>query len=128
MVADLPENYLPYLDAFQFIRDVPVDWQDTKVLAAEPGDYVMIARKEKKGNDWYLGAISDENARDLPLSLSFLEPGKTYDAVIYRDADNADWATNPAAYVVEKKQVTNTTNLTLHLAKGGGCAIQFVRR
>ncbi|MEZ0610393.1 glycoside hydrolase family 97 protein [Fibrella sp. WM1] len=128
MVADLPENYAPHLDAFQFIRDVPVDWADTKVLAAEPGDYVLMARKAKKGHDWFVGAISDENSRELPLSLDFLEPDRTYEATIYRDADTADWATNPAAYVVEKQTVSAQTNLTLRLAKGGGCAIQLVRR
>jgi hypothetical protein len=128
MAADLPENYEKHLDAFQFIRDVPVDWDDTKVLAAEPGDYVVIARKEKGAANWYVGAITDENSRDLPLDLSFLEPGKTYDAVVYRDAPTADWKTNPEAYVIEKKPVTAKTKLTLTLAKGGGCAIQFIKK
>ncbi|QJW89929.1 glycoside hydrolase family 97 protein [Spirosoma taeanense] len=128
MAADLPENYEKHLDAFQFIRDVPVDWDDTKVLAAEPGDYVLIARKEKGAANWYVGAITDENSRDLSLSLNFLEAGKTYEAVLYRDAPNADWDTNPEAYVIEKKSVTAKTKLSLHLANGGGCAIQFIRR
>ncbi|CCH52702.1 Glycoside hydrolase 97 [Fibrisoma limi BUZ 3] len=128
MAADLPENYEKHLDALQFIRDVPVDWDDTKVIAAEPGDYILMARKEKGLPNWYVGAITDENGRDLALPLDFLDPGRTYDAVLYRDAPNADWQTNPAAYVIEKKAVTNKTKLTLRLAKGGGCAIQFVRR
>ncbi len=128
MAADLPENYEKHLDAFQFIRDVPVDWDDTNVLAAEPGDYVLIARKGKGTANWYVGAITDENSRDLPLDLRFLEPGKTYDAVMYHDASMADWATNPEAYVIDKMTVTAQTKLMLHLAKGGGCAIQFVRR
>jgi hypothetical protein len=128
MAADLPENYEKHLDAFQFIRDVPVDWDQTNVLAAEPGDYVMIARRDKKSPNWYVGAITDEATRDLPLNLSFLEPGKTYEATLYRDAPTADWDTNPEAYVIEKKTVTAKTKLSLHLAKGGGCAIQFVRK
>ncbi|GAB3022436.1 glycoside hydrolase family 97 protein [Spirosoma pulveris] len=128
MAADLPENYEKHLDAFQFIHDVPVDWDDTRILAAEPADYVMIARKEKGAPNWYVGAITDENSRDLPLDLSFLEPGKTYEATLYRDAPTADWATNPEAYVIEKKPVTAKTKLTLHLAKGGGCAVQIVGR
>ena len=128
MAADLPENYEKHLYALQFIRDVPVDWDDTKVIAAEPGDYILMARKEKGRPNWYVGAITDENGRDLALPLDFLDPGRTYDAVLYRDAPNADWQTNPAAYVIEKKAVTNKTKLTLRLARGGGCAIQFVRR
>lgn len=128
MAADLPENYERHLDAFQFIRDVPVDWDDTRVIAAEPADYIVIARKEKKGANWYVGAITDENSRTLPVKLDFLEPGKTYEAVIYRDAANADWDTNPEAYVIERKRVTAQTTLSLALAKGGGCAIQLLRR
>ena len=107
---------------------MPVDWDDTRILAAEPGDYVAIARKEKGTDNWYMGAISDENSRDLPINLDFLEPGKTYEATLYRDAPTADWQTNPEAYAIEKKTVTATTSLTIHLAKGGGCAIQFVKR
>ncbi|QHV99650.1 glycoside hydrolase family 97 protein [Spirosoma endbachense] len=128
MVADLPENYEKHLDAFQFIRDVPVDWDDTKVIAAEPGDYVLIARKAKGSSSWFAGAITDENSRDLSLSLSFLDSGNTYEATIYRDAANTDWQTNPETYLIEKKTVTAKTTLPLHLAKGGGCAIQFVKR
>jgi hypothetical protein len=128
MAADLPENYERHLDAFQFIRDVPVDWDDTRVIAAEPADYIVIARKEKKGLNWYVGAITDENSRTLPVKLDFLEPGKTYEAVIYRDAANADWDTNPEACQIDRKTVTSQTTLSLVLAKGGGCAIQFVRR
>ena len=126
MAADLPENYERYLDAFQFIRDVPVDWDDTRILADEPGDYILTARKAKP--DWYVGAITDENSRNLPLDLSFLEPGKTYEAVIYRDAPNADWDTNPEAYVIDKKTITRQTKPILSLAKGGGCAIQLVNK
>lgn len=127
MAADLPENYEKHLDAFQFICNVPVDWDDTKVLAAEPGDYLMIARKTKGKDSWFVGAISDENSRTLPLSFDFLESGKTYEATIYRDAANADWQTNPEAYTIEKKRVTSQTKLTLRLANGGGFAMQLTR-
>ncbi|MEZ0538396.1 glycoside hydrolase family 97 protein [Fibrella arboris] len=127
MVADLPENYEKHLDAFQFIRDVPVDWDDSNVLAAEPGDYLMIARKTKGKDSWFVGAITDENSRTLPLALNFLDPGKTYEATIYRDADNADWQTNPEAYTIEKKRVTSQTKLNLRLANGGGFAIQLTK-
>lgn len=125
MAADLPENYEKYLDAFQFIVDVPVDWDDTKILEAEPGDYLTIARKAKNRNDWFLGAITDENSRELSLALFFLEPGKKYEATIYRDAENADWQTNPEAYLIEKKMVNNKTKLKISLAKSGGCAISI---
>ncbi|ARK13578.2 glycoside hydrolase family 97 protein [Fibrella sp. ES10-3-2-2] len=127
MVADLPENYDKHLDAFQFIRDVPVDWDASKVLAAEPGDYLMIARKTKGKDSWFVGAITDENSRTLPLTLDFLEAGKTYEATIYRDADNADWQTNPEAYTIEKKRVTSKTKLNLRMANGGGFAMQLTK-
>ena len=128
MAADLPENYEKHLDAFQFIRDVAVDWDDTKILAAEPGDYITIARKAKGKSEWFVGSITDENSRDQVLTLDFLESGKTYEATLYRDATNADWDTNPEAYTIEKKQVNSQTKLPIHLAKGGGCAIRFVRQ
>ncbi len=125
MAADLPENYEKHLDAFQFIVDVPVDWSDTKILEAEPGDYITIARKAKQTGDWFLGAITDENSRVAEWSLDFLTAGKKYEAIIYRDADNSDWQTNPEAYVIEKKIVTSKSKLKVQLAKSGGCAIQI---
>lgn len=125
MAADLPENYEKHLDAFQFIVDVPVDWSDTKVLEAEPSDYITIARKAKQTGDWYLGAITDENSRLTEWSLDFLTVGKNYEAIIYRDADNSDWQTNPEAYVIEKKTVNSKSKLKIQLAKSGGCAIQI---
>lgn len=125
MAADLPENYEKHLDAFQFIVDVPVDWTDTKILEAEPGDYITIARKAKQTGDWYLGAITDENSRIAEWSLDFLTAGKKYEAIIYRDADNSDWQTDPEAYVIEKKTVTSRSKLKIKLAKSGGCAIQI---
>ncbi|MGV3528184.1 MAG: glycoside hydrolase family 97 protein [Flavisolibacter sp.] len=126
MAADLPENYERYMDAFQFIKDVAVDWDDTKVLLAEPGDYLVIARKAKASPNWFLGAITDENARNFSAPLDFLDNGKKYVATIYRDATEAHWQKNPKAYVIEKFIVDNTGILKLNLAAGGGTAISIV--
>ncbi len=126
MAADLPENYELHPDALQFIRDVAVDWDDTKILDAEPGDYIIEARKTKGKDSWFLGAISDENARSFTEILNFLDPGKKYVATIYRDADNADWQNNPEAYVIEKFIVDSKTKLKLKLAPGGGTAISLL--
>lgn len=126
MAADLPENYQEKMDAFQFIKDVAVDWQDTRILDAEPGDYVITARKAKGKESWFLGAMSDEQARSFNTSLSFLSTGKQYLATIYRDADDAHWEKNPEAYVIEKYIVDSNTTLSLKLAPGGGTAISFV--
>lgn len=126
MAADLPENYEARKDAFQFIKDVAVDWDDTRVLDAEPGDYVIIARKAKESPDWFMGAISDEQARQFTESLSFLDADKKYVATIYRDAENAHWKDNPEAYVIDKYIVDNKTALQIRLAPGGGTAIRFM--
>lgn len=126
MAADLPENYEAHMDAFQFIKDIAVDWDDTKVLDAEPGDYIIMARKAKGKDNWFVGAITDENARNFTSLLDFLDAGKNYVATIYRDADNADWQNNPEAYVIEKFIVTNKTKLKLKLAPGGGTAISLM--
>jgi hypothetical protein len=126
MAADLPENYEKHLDAFQFIKDVAVDWDDTKVLGAEPGDHLTIARKEKGSANWFIGSITDETARTTTAPLSFLEKGKRYIATIYRDADNAHWEQNPQAYSIEKFLVDSTTILNLKLAPGGGAAISLM--
>jgi hypothetical protein len=126
MAADLPENYEAHLDALQFIRDVALDWDDTKILEAEPGDYIIEARKTKNKDNWFLGAITDENARNFTETLNFLSPNKKYLATIYRDADNADWKNNPEAYVIEKKMVDSKTKLEIKMAPGGGCAISFI--
>lgn len=128
MAGDFPENFNKYLDAFQFIKDVPVDWDDTKVVEAEPGDYITIARKAKGKENWFVGAITDENSRITSLNLDFLENGTSYQATIYRDAGTADWKTNPAAYTIEKRTVNHKTVLNLKLAKGGGCAISLVKQ
>lgn len=126
MAADLPQNYEAHLDAFQFIKDVAVDWDDTKVLAAEPGDYLVMARKAKGRSSWYLGAITDEQARTMHISFSFLEPNKKYIATVYRDADEAHWKNNPMAYTIEKITVDQNTTLNLKLAPGGGTAISII--
>jgi hypothetical protein len=125
MAADLPENYEAHMDAFQFIKDVPVDWDDTKVLSAEPGDYIVIARKEKGRDNWFIGAISDENKRVIKADLSFLNKGQKYVATIYADGDKANYLGNPEAYTIKKITVTNKTSLTLKLAEGGGAAVSI---
>ncbi|MET0394875.1 MAG: glycoside hydrolase family 97 protein [Chitinophagaceae bacterium] len=126
MAADLPENYEARMDAFQFIKDVAVDWDDTRVPDAEPGDYIIMARKAKGKDNWFMGAITDENARNFTSLLDFLDAGRSYVATIYRDADDAGWKTNPEAYVIEKFIVDNKTKLRLKLAPGGGAAISLM--
>ena len=123
MAADIPENYERFMDAFQFIKDVPVDWDETIYLEAEPGDFLTIARRGKGTNDWYIGCTTDENGHDSELSFDFLEAGKKYIATIYADAKNASWDKNPQAYTITKKTITNKSKLKLHAASGGGYAI-----
>lgn len=125
MVSDLPENYEARADAFQFIKDVPVDWDDTQIAEAEPGDYITIARKEKGKDNWFIGAITDENKRTASISLSFLEAGKKYEAIIYEDAADAHWKTNPEAYHIRRVAVTQASLLTIPLAAGGGAAVSI---
>jgi hypothetical protein len=126
MAADLPENYEKYPDAFQFIKDVAVDWQDSKYLEAEPGDYLTVVRKAKASENWFLGAITDENARTSEIKLDFLSPNKKYKAIVYQDSPSADWEKNPISYDIKTIQVTNKSKIKLSLAKGGGTAISFV--
>ncbi len=126
MVADLPENYEAHMDAFQFIKDVAVDWDDTKILQAEPGDYLIISRKEKNAPNWFLGAITDEQARKFSQPLNFLDANRKYVAKIYHDAANADWQSNPMAYAIDSFIVDSKTILKLNLAPGGGTAISFM--
>lgn len=125
MACDFPEVYEKHRDAFQFILDVPTDWERTRALDGVIGDYAVIARQERGGEDWYLGAVSDEEARTLETPLTFLEPGTTYEAQVYRDADDAHWWDNPTAYTIETQEVTADTVMTLKLAPGGGQAIRF---
>ena len=125
MAADLPENYEQHLDAFQFIKDVPVDWQESKYLEAEPGDYLTVARKDKHSERWFLGAITDENARNTEIKLDFLSPNKKYKAILYQDGVDADWQKNPKSYAIKTFQVTSKSKIKLHLANGGGAAVSF---
>ena len=125
MAADLPENYERYMDAFQFIKDVDVDWLDTKVLEAEPGEYITIARKGKKYGQWFVGAITAAKARKAVIDFSFLQPDVKYIATIYADAKNADWQKNPKAYTITNYIVTNETKAKIQLAASGGCAISL---
>lgn len=125
MAADLVENYEAKPDAFQFIKDVAVDWDDSKYLAAEPGDYLTVARKAKGSDKWFVGSITDENSRLMDINLNFLDADKKYVATIYRDADDASWDKNPEAYMIEKFIVGNKTSLKVKLAEGGGCAISL---
>jgi alpha-glucosidase len=125
MAADLPENYEKRRDAFQFIVDVPADWEESVGLAGEIGDYVVMARKARGGDDWFVGAVSDEEARDIDIDLGFLDDGKSYVAEIYRDGAKADWKSNPYDLKIEKKKVKRGEILNLRLAAGGGAAIRF---
>jgi hypothetical protein len=126
MAADLPENYEAHLDAFQFIKDVAVDWDDTKIVEAEPGDYISIARKAKGKQDWFIGAITDENKRTATIPLSFLDANRKYIVTIYKDAVDAHWDKNPMAYAIEKYVVDAKTVLKIPLAEGGGCAASVI--
>jgi len=125
MAADLPENYDKRPDAFQFIRDVPTDWETSRTLQGEIGDYVVIARQQRGAADWYLGATTDETARALTIPLDFLERGRKYEAQIYRDAADADYLKNPTALVIEKRRVTAKDRIETALAPGGGLAVRF---
>ena len=131
MVADLPEHYRQNGElhpAFRFIQDVPVDWDESRVLNAEIGDYVTIARKEKGTGNWFIGSVTDEEARELQVALDFLDHGTTYSATIYRDGENADWETNPLSYEIEKMEVDSSSTLGLRLAAGGGTAISIMEK
>jgi hypothetical protein len=126
MAADLPENYEKHLDAFQFIKDVPADWQTSIYLEAEPGDYLTVARKDKNSESWFLGAITDENPRKTEIKLDFLSPNMTYKATIYKDGKDAHWKNNPKSYDITSQTVTSKSKLKLDLASSGGVAISIV--
>ena len=126
MVADLPENYAKFDDAFQFIRDVAVDWDDSKYLEAEPGDYITVARKAKGTNNWFIGGKCDENAHKSVVKLDFLDKGRTYDCTIYADAPDADYEKNPKAYVITHRTVKKGDVLKLMQARGGGFAVSLI--
>ena len=125
MAADLPENYERFADAFQFIRDVAVDWDESRYLEAEPGRYVTAARKAKGTDNWFVGCTASEHGHKSNLSLNFLDPGRKYEAIIYADAPDAHYLTNPQAYVISRKTVTSKSKLKLTAAPGGGYAISI---
>lgn len=125
MAADLPENYKKHMDAFQFIKDVAADWDDTKILSAEPGDYVITARKAKGTENWFVGGITDENKRDYALDFSFLDKGKKYEATIYEDGKDADYIDNPQSYNIYKKEITSKSKINFKMARSGGFAISI---
>lgn len=124
MASDAPEAYRGH-KAFDFIKDVPVDWEESHTPMAKIGEYIVTVRRERDGEDWYLGAVTDENARTLKVPLSFLAPGKTYTAMIYADGPDASWEDNPTSFEYSERKVTSSDSLTLRLATSGGCAIRF---
>jgi alpha-glucosidase len=126
MAADLLVNYEANPGPFQFIKDVPCDWHETRVLNGEVGDFVTIARKDRNSDIWALGAITDENPRVLTAPLDFLDDGRRYRAEIYRDGPDADYKGKRESIVIEQREVTSADTLTLALAPGGGQAIRFV--
>lgn len=128
MAADLPENYKKYPGPFQFIKDVPADWQDTRVLSGEPGVFAVIARKDRNSNNWYLGAVGDDTRRSITVTLDFLDNKHHWVAETYLDAKDSDWDTNPHAIDIAKRPVKSGETLTLNLARGGGAAIRFVAK
>ena len=125
MAADMPEHYMAYRDAFQFIKDVPVDWKKSIYLDAEPGEYIVAARLDKNSDDWYIGGVTNDEARDYTLAFDFLPAGKKYMATIYSDASDADCFDNPEKYKISKMQVNSDTSTTIHMARGGGFAISL---
>lgn len=125
MAADLVENYEKYPDAFQFIKDVALDWEQSIYIEAEPGDYLTVARKEKGTQNWFVGAITDENPRSTTIKLDFLSPGKKYKAIMYQDGKTAHWDKNPINYEIKTIKVTSKSKLQLNLAAGGGTAISI---
>lgn len=126
MAADLVDNYRKHMDAFQFIKDVAVDWDQSEYIEAEPGDYITIARKAKGSDNWFVGGITDENARVATFALNFLDPDKKYVATLYADSADADYQTNPTAYTIKKGIVTNKTKMNIKEARSGGFALSLI--
>lgn len=125
MAADLPEHYQKYMDAFGFIKEVAVDWDESRYLLAEPGDYIVVARKAKGDGRWFVGGVTDENRRTLTVAFDFLDPSKQYTATLYADAPDADYQTNPQAYAIRTGKVDSRTKLDIGMARGGGFAISI---
>jgi len=128
MVPDYPEHYEQYPDAFQFIVDVPTDWEQSIALQGEMGDYVVFARQQRGGNDWYLGAITGTEARKLDLPLDFLERGSSYTAEIYRDGPSGHWDENQYDYIVERRVVTSEDRIEASIGRAGGLAVRLVKQ
>ena len=126
MAADVPENYMRYADAFRFIKDVAVDWDESRYLAAEPGEYIIAARREKGGQRWFVGGVTNEDARTMTVDFSFLAKGQKYMATIYADAKDADYETNPEKYVISRRVVTAKDKEKIFMARGGGFAISLM--
>ena len=126
MAADLVDNYKKHMDAFQFIKDVAVDWDDSKYIEAEPGDYITVARKAKGTNNWFVGGITDENARTASFALDFLDAGKKYIATLYADGKDADYQKNPTSYQIKKGVVTAKTKMNIKEARSGGFALSII--
>jgi hypothetical protein len=125
MAADLPENYRKHMDAFQFIKDVAADWDDTKILSAEPGDYIISARKAKGTENWFVGGITDENKRDYTLDFSFLDKGRKYEATIYEDGKDADYINNPQSYHIYTQTITSKSKIRFSMGRRGGFAVSI---
>lgn len=125
MAADVPEHYERYADAFRFIEEVPVDWSESRYLAAEPGAYIVAARREKGGERWFVGGVTNEERRTMEIALDFLDPSKTYVATLYADAPTADYETNPEAYVIRTGKVSAASKLKIDMARGGGFALSI---
>jgi alpha-glucosidase len=126
MLADLPENY-EGIPAFKFLKDVPVDWEDTKVLNAEIGAYITTVRKDRNSGDWYLGSLTNEKGRTFDIPLSFLDPGSTYTAEIYADPQGTTWNKEADKVAVSKQEVKSGETLKIVLGEGGGTAIRFAK-
>lgn len=126
MAADVPENYMRYADAFRFIKDVAIDWDESRYLAAEPGEYIIAARREKGGQRWFVGGVTNEDARTMTVDFSFLTKGQKYMATIYADAKDADYETNPEKYVISRRVVTAKDKEKIFMARGGGFAISLM--
>lgn len=125
MAADLPEHYQKYMDAFQFIKDVALDWDDSRYLAAEPGEYIVVARKAKDKDEWYVGGVTNEEARTVEVNFDFLDPSKQYVATVYADTKDADYATNPESYAITRGKVTKSSEGKIYMARGGGFAMSI---
>ncbi len=128
MAADLVEHYEANPEPLQFIKDVGVNWEETKVLNGEIGDYVTIARKERKTENWFVGGITDENSRTIELKFDFLDDNQDYEAIIYKDGENAHWNNNPLDIAIEKDSINKDSQFTIKLAEGGGFAISLIKK